>query len=273
MFSNQLYLREINHRNLKKTIILLFIFLAHFGFGQDTLKNYSSTTRIPTKNPNFINCHDSISHVIDLASTNVKTNRVFAGVVIPDPLYPAKGNLSLGLRSTMSLFGSDNSKFGSGVGGQFRLMLGQRLNTEWFVDYITSNISNVGRRVDGHVGWSVMFYPFNSYRWRPYVLGGHCFDYTKIEAFSTNFTNHSSQSAHRWSSAVQMGLGTHLMITQRCDLSFTGQYMLHIGKDIHAEIVNELGTESLKIESHDEVGLEGHLLLIMSINYAIADLW
>jgi hypothetical protein len=46
----------------------------------------------------------------------------------------------------------------------------------------------------------------------------------------------------RGSSAVQAGAGLHLNLSERLDLSFTTQYMMHLGKDIHAH-VHEDGEE------------------------------
>ena len=51
------------------------------------------------------------------------------------------GILSLGVRTTVSLFNdSETNNFGTGAGGQFRLQLAERLNTDWFFDYLTANV-------------------------------------------------------------------------------------------------------------------------------------
>lgn len=183
------------------------------------------------------------------------------------------GEFQLGLRSTASLFGSDGY-FGSGVGGQFRIGLGSRINTEWFADLITSNLGNAGRRTDGHIGWSVMFYlkKERTMGFNPYILAGHCFDYTKITAFSSPYSNLEEESGERWSSAVQMGAGTHYRLTPRFDVSLSAQYMLHLGNDIHAHVETD-SYPTLEIEEHEGAGLEGHLLVTFSVNYKIGDLW
>ena len=70
------------------------------------------------------------------------------------------GMLSLGLRSSLSLFNEEtNEMSGKGVGGQFRLRFAEDLNSEWFFDYLTSDILNYAFRTDYHIGWSVMYYP------------------------------------------------------------------------------------------------------------------
>lgn len=182
------------------------------------------------------------------------------------------GELTIGLRNTISMFGADKSQVGFGTGGQFRLRLGDRLNTEWFADLLKNSIGDLGTRTDSHIGWSVMFYPFQTEkRITPYILAGHCFDYTRVDAFGTTFQPPSV--AYRWSSAVQAGLGSSVMLSDRFDLSFSGQYMVHLGTDIHAEVHNENGIEEMHVEESSHRGLEGHLLLTMSINFKFADLW
>lgn len=177
------------------------------------------------------------------------------------------GVFSLGTRTTVSTFnGHEDENNGLGLGGQFRIGFSDRVNSDWFFDYIRSSIGDYASRTDYHIGWSVLFYPTikPDALLRPYVLAGHCFDYTQI----TDNQN-SSNMAERWSSAVQGGAGVHLNLSPRLDISFVGQYMLHLGNQLHAE------RESGIITYHDEKGAstEGHLLFHVGINYKIADLW
>ena len=73
----------------------------------------------------------------------------------------------------------------------------------------------------------------------------------------------------RWSSAVQGGAGVHFNLSPRLDLSVVGQYMVHLGTDVHADVHDGV------VHFHEEKGasLEGHLLFHVGINYKIADLW
>jgi len=186
------------------------------------------------------------------------------------------GQFSLGIRSTTSLF-SDESGTGTGFGGQFRLRFYHLLNSEWFADYITSDIENgLGNRTDYHIGWSVMFYPSFAYhqnerlKIQPYFLAGHCFDKTRFE--SNLFTENNI--ATRWSSAVQAGIGFHLPLHDRVDLSLSGQYMMHFGKQVVTNVrKNGAGTEYLFFDLDEPQGLEGHLLVTFSLNFRIADFW
>ena len=88
---------------------------------------------------------------------------VFIGLLVPlagsaqekEHLDKESGYFQLGVRSTVSAF-SDDGASGFGFGGQFRIRVLSRLNTDWFADYITTDISGIARRVDEHIGWSVL---------------------------------------------------------------------------------------------------------------------
>lgn len=181
------------------------------------------------------------------------------------------GEIEFGFRNTYSLFSAENS-LGFGAGGQFRIRLGDQLNTEWFADLVKNNIDNLGSRTDSHIGWSVMFYPkWYDTKITPYFLAGHCFDYTKVIGFETSLSE--SQRVVRWSSAVQAGIGTSWNFSERVNFSFSGQYMLHLGSDVHAEVEKLNGLDQLHVIKEHQTGLEGHLLLTLSMNILIFDAW
>jgi hypothetical protein len=178
------------------------------------------------------------------------------------------GNFSLGIRNTLSAFSHGGSEFGYGVGGHFRIQLTDRINTEWFADVISTNIQNKAHRADYHVGWSVMYYIIDPRAFQrkltPYILAGHCFDHTRIRVIGENKPVKSPLN-----SAVQAGIGCHYNITPKFDISATAQYMMHLGKDIHAHA--EEGV--IAVEQHPNASLQGHLLFNISVNYKIARLW
>jgi hypothetical protein len=186
------------------------------------------------------------------------------------------GQLSFGIRSTTSLFSSETGT-GTGFGGQFRLRFFHLLNSEWFADYITSDIGGgLGNRTDYHIGWSVMFYPGFAYtqnarlKMQPYFLAGHCFDWSYYESNDLQEDN----SAKRFSSAVQAGLGFHLPLHDRVDFSLSGQYMIHFGDEVVATTrTNAGGHEYLYFDTEQPAGLEGHVLVTCSLNFRVADLW
>jgi len=183
------------------------------------------------------------------------------------------GSLQLGLRSTQSMFNSTGN-FGTGVGGQFRLMLSKGVNTDWFADYFTENLDDLGKRTDAHIGWSVIFYLQNNQKkFQPYLLAGHCFDYTRITTFASPVMLLEEQSKERWSSAVQAGGGVQWNLTQAFNFTFHAQYMLHLGKDIHVHKETNNNIEYLVLDEHSTSSLEGHLLLTFAFNIKIAELW
>ncbi|MEY4602923.1 MAG: hypothetical protein RIT43_215, partial [Bacteroidota bacterium] len=107
------------------------------------------------------------------------------GIAQPLSLKGNQGGIfSLGVRTTVSAFNDGlNGNSGTGVGGQFRLQFADKVNSDWFFDYITSDIGEYASRTDYHIGWSVLFYPGKELtpRCRPYILAGHCFDYSRLE--------------------------------------------------------------------------------------------
>lgn len=155
-----------------------------------------------------------------------------------------KGSFSLGSRSTLSLFNQQG--LGTGVGGQFRVGLSDRVNTEWFADYLFVKSDQTSRK-DYHIGWSVMYYPWlTDKKLQPYFLSGHCFDYSDLQKKGEVYTSHQD----KWSSAIQAGAGTHLFLDDHSDLSLSTQYMIHLGKG-----------------HHPSVEKESHVLLTLSYNY------
>ena len=177
------------------------------------------------------------------------------------------GILSCGVRTTISTFnGADASNIGTGFGGEFRLQLSNRINTEWFADYITGNVGSFASRTDYHIGWSVMYYFTDkmSPRFKPFIVAGHCFDGSELVDNSNVYNKMSKKS-----SAVQMGGGFHFNLSDRMDLTFNTQYMIHLGADVHAHVHEG----EVEFEKHQGSALEGHLLFHIGVNYKIADLW
>lgn len=191
-----------------------------------------------------------------------------------------KGELTFGLRSTGSIFSESGAYFGIGAGWQIRYRMSKNLNTEWFADWITTDVGGLGQRIDAHIGESMIIYPGknpgkkNSFT--PYVLGGFCGDYTKIQsnlAYNDLESDYTKDSKDRWSFATQLGIGTHYNITEAFDISLSTQYILHFGADIHSEIKkNSKGEDYLHIHHETEESLEGHWFLTISANFVIIDL-
>lgn len=193
------------------------------------------------------------------------------------------GRFSLGMRSTLSMFNHEESTKGSGVGGHFRLRILDRLNTEWFADYLTSGYADAASRRDYHIGWSVMYYLVDpkgfERKLTPYLISGHCFDYSELRMKPyPSLPVVSEEPLSRWTSAIQAGLGTHYNITPRFDLSLAAQYMMHFGKDLHLEVreapalPGEAPSKYYAVEQEDHGGIEGHLLISLSMNFKLGRL-
>jgi len=191
-----------------------------------------------------------------------------------------RGEIYFGVRTTGSLFSSSGNYFGVGAGWQVRYRLADKLGTEWFADWITTDIGKAGHRYDAHIGESMIIYFTNHIgkknHFSPYILGGFCGDYTKIQAnlfFDDRQQAYVTTSKDRWSFATQLGFGTHFNITEKFDLSFSGQYVLHFGRDIDSRIeTNSHGEKYLQIQDQPGSALEGHFFFTLSANFVIADL-
>lgn len=176
------------------------------------------------------------------------------------------GWLSFGVRGTFSAFDHDGTGIGSG--GQFRVRLTPRVNTDWFGDYISINVADKVRSEYYHIGWSVVYYPFTRWQYprlvQPYIVAGHCFDFNRKTALQN-----PSNTRQRWGSAVQAGAGVHFNLNPLFDISLTAQYMIHLTKDLEATWSGNV----VSIATADKLTLEGHLLTTLSLNYKLARLW
>lgn len=183
---------------------------------------------------------------------------------VPD--FKNSGWFSLGARSTISTFSDEGN--GVGSGGQFRIQMGNAINTDWFFDYISINVNNQVRSEYYHIGWSVLFYPFSKLQYpklvQPYILAGHCFDYNKMTVL-----NDPVYSKDRWGSAVQGGLGLHFNITDRFDITLMSQYMIHFTENLEADT----DVYPVRISTKKENALQGHLLSTISFNYKVFRIW
>lgn len=182
-----------------------------------------------------------------------------------DPL--PGGSFGLGVRSTVNVFGDYQP--GLGTGSQWKLSLNKWINTQWFLDYITSRKDNNVFRKDLHIGWSVQFAisksGFRSRKIVPYFIAGHCFDWTTVGI------KPDVKSPTVFTSAVQTGLGISYFPHPKVELNLQSQYMLHLGKHVHAEDDDHgHGPHNIVVE---KAGLDGHLLTTVSLNFYFLQLW
>ncbi len=189
-------------------------------------------------------------------------------MTFPKQKNSVSGIFSIGTRSSFSAFGTDFPAT-LGIGGNIRVQLSERINTDWFADYFSNSIYNFERK-DYHIGWSVMYYlrKNNSQKkWQPYLLAGHCFDMSQI-----NYLTNSTSSLVRKNSAIQGGIGASFALTNRLDVATNIQFMSHLGKDFHLHF-DECGNlpPTIKLENH--ASFEGHLLISVGINFKLFDAW
>ncbi len=181
------------------------------------------------------------------------------------------GLFSLGMRSTISSF-TDANSIGMGAGGQFRIRVAKHLNTDWFSDYINTNIQGLGYRRDIHIGWSVDFYldkePLQVHKVTPFLLAGQCFDYTNVYSYYTQI------DMERWSAAAaQGGFGMTYNLTKNFDFSAVFMYMMHLGTHVETQVeYTEPGLKYLSITKDPGASLDGHLLITFSVNYMLGKL-
>ena len=177
------------------------------------------------------------------------------------------GAFSLGVRTTGNVFLDDGMR-GLGAGGLFKIGVSKRVNTEWFFDYITSRGEGTAFRKDYHIGWSVQFaFPkdgFNSQRFTPYILGGQCFDLTKVGHYDW------ISSPLVFSGAAQIGLGLSAFVGRRMELNLQAQYMAHLGKDVH---IDEDPFSPTGYHIHKGFDFKGHILTNFSMNFYLFHLW
>ena len=220
-----------------------------------------------------------------LLSSQALLNSILVGVLLffcvslnaqskNDSTTPS-GQISLGMRNTISAF-TDAQSVGMGVGGEWMLRLSRAINTEWFADYIATDIQGMGYRHDAHIGWSVLFYfsqhPLTPKKITTYFLAGNCFDYTNVVSEWPGV-----QSAERWSFAIPFGFGIHYSVTRHCYFSIVSQYMIHLGTDINTSIVTDDATGyrymNITKVSGGGLSLEGHWLNSLTVNYQLGKLW
>jgi len=177
------------------------------------------------------------------------------------------GKFGLGMRHRLNVFG-DEGIVGVGAGGHFKLSVSPRVNTEWFVDLIQSQGNGDIIRRDYHIGWAVQFAlpkdGFGSHKFVPYLIGGQCFDLTKV-GFRGQY-----ESPLVFSAAAQAGLGVSHFMTPALELNLQSHYMVHLGKHVHANLDGN-GIGHVDIDRGTE--LAGHWLTTFSFTVYFLRLW
>ena len=180
------------------------------------------------------------------------------------------GALGFSARSTLNIF-PHNNVVGIGAGGGWRLGFSKRVNTEWFFDPMISTTSDKSVfRKDLHIGWSVQFaFPkegFGTGKVTPYILGGQCFDLTKV-----GIARSAYETPWKFSSAAQIGLGASKFMPGNFEVNAQVQYMVHMSKDIHVD--EDPLSGAIVIEEENGFNPEGHILMNLGVSWYFAHAW
>ena len=183
------------------------------------------------------------------------------------------GMFSMGIGSTISIFSDGTRNYsGNALTGQMRFQLWKNISSEWFGDYAITDVQGKAQRMDAHGGFSIMpyFITKSTSRIQPYPVAGFCIDYSKFNKTGTyRDINGEPNFLERYSFASQVGFGTQIHLSEKIDLSVIAHYMFHLGNDIHAHFEND----DVHFEKSKSASLEGHLLLSMTVNVKLIDLW
>ena len=175
------------------------------------------------------------------------------------------GLFSLGLRTGIVLTNNDGWNTGLGWGAQARIQANKHINTEWYFEFFNGGYTDYAVRTDGHIGTLVLLYPQRRpQRVNPFLEIGPNASYIKLRdrQDKENFTS-------RWSMAAQAGMGMHINITRRSDITISTSYMLDFGNKMSL-IIND--SQAVFIPKSGS-GLDGQFLFNISMNFKMADLW
>lgn len=179
--------------------------------------------------------------------------------------YTTAGIFSLGVRVPFGITGSpDGSNLSQGVGINSRIQLGKHYNTEFFGEYLNGAYGDSAVRNNAHLGASFMLYTQNKLRRvQPFFFAGPGADYEKIHE-----TADKSNAASRWNVAAHGGLGMHINVSWRSDITLSAAYLMRFGPKIET---GSAGEQPLYVASGS--GVDGQLMLTLSMNFKMLDLW
>ena len=193
---------------------------------------------------------------------------------IKDSEIDNTGYLSMGARNSFGIFTTNGKYFvGTGAGGQFALQIAKNFNSQWFSDWIVSNIDNKAQRSDFHSGFSMMPEVISLRTGKTQIaifpIGGFCIDYTKFSITTGNNYTFGPATVERYSFAAQVGAGLTIPISNKFDFTFDVHYMTHIGTDVDIKM-DDIGVILVKDTG---TNLEGHLFFAISMDYKLFRIW
>lgn len=179
--------------------------------------------------------------------------------------YTTGGIFSLGVRVPFSFEDSpDGVNVGQGLGLQSRIQLGKHYNTEFYGEYLKGRYGDSAIRSNAHIGASFMLYTQNKLRRvQPFFFAGPDADFEKLHE-----TIDAGNAASRWNLAAHAGMGMHINVSWRSDITISTAYMLRFGPKIES-VTN--GDQQVFLANGS--GTDGQLMLTISMNFKMLDLW
>lgn len=213
-----------------------------------------------------------IAPVVSLVGLSITNEQAMAQHV--QTKNPYSGDLQFGLRGTLNPFIKNASSW-IGYGAQMRIKISRRINTEWFADYFPATIKWSGERRDIRIGSAIEYYPlheiYTGKECTPYFSIGPTSTYTQLNSRTFNA---ESWEAKRWSFGVIAGMGMLLNVGKKLNFGFVTQYCSQVATELKFNKKYVGDAKSLPTKIPDtKVSYEGQLLLCMSVNYTIGNLW
>lgn len=179
--------------------------------------------------------------------------------------YTNGGIFSLGARVPFGFNGSpDGMNVSQGIGLSSRLQLGYHYNTEFYGEYLKGRYGDNAIKGNAHIGGSfILCTQHKLRRVQPIFFAGPDADYEKIHQ-----TTDESNAASRWNFAAHAGIGMHINVSWRSDITVSTAYMMRFGPKI--ETVSS-GDEPLYTTGGN--GVDGQVMLTVSMNFKMLDLW
>ncbi|MCS6990547.1 MAG: hypothetical protein NZL95_01640 [Chitinophagales bacterium] len=176
------------------------------------------------------------------------------------------GVFAAGIRTAAGLTLTDSTlNLAQGVGLQARLLVLQRLNTEWYVEWLRGGFSDEAFRTDLHLGFNILgYFQRRLQRVAPFLMTGFAADALTL--------NNRLEARHRttsWTTAVLGAIGFHINLTWRSDLTIAVAYQHHL---VHQALLQTAEGILAQVPRSGRTG-DGHLLVQLSMNYKITDLW
>ncbi|MBX7110168.1 MAG: hypothetical protein K1X61_16070 [Chitinophagales bacterium] len=179
--------------------------------------------------------------------------------------YTNGGIFSLGVRVPFAFAGSPDGLNGSqGFGLSSRVQLGYHYNTEFYGEYLKGRYGDNAIKGNAHIGGSfILCTQHKLRRVQPIFFAGPDADFEQVHE-----TIDKSNAASRWNFAAHAGMGMHINVSWRSDITVSTSYMMHFGPKIETISSGDQTTYTTGAN-----GVDGQFMITISMNYKMLDLW